>query len=167
MTSRKIWDAALVLACALIIVHIGFQRYRKTIPGQPTSAYRPGSTIDDTADLGLGKARRTLLLVTASTCHFCTASMPFYRRLIPVARSHDVRIVAVTAEEPTVNQVYLASNGVEIDAVASSVKNHVNVYSTPTLLLLRDDGSVIASWRGKLSIRQEDEVLIAVGADKN
>jgi hypothetical protein len=93
--------------------------------------------------------------------------MPFYRRLIPVARSHDVRIVAVTAEEPTVNQVYLASNGVEIDAVASSVKNHVNVYSTPTLLLLRDDGSVIASWRGKLSIRQEDEVLIAVGADKN
>lgn len=162
MRFRRIRDAALAFACALIILHVGLQRYR-SVPDQPTPAYQSGSTIEDTADLGLGKARRTLLMLTASTCHFCTASMPFYRKMVPVARQADVRVVGVTTEDLTVNQAYLASNGIQIDAVASAEQNNISVHGTPTLLLLRNDGRVIASWRGKLSARQEDDVLSALG----
>lgn len=164
MRYRRIRDAALALACALIVIHVGVQRYRK-IPDRPTSAYQPGSAIEDTADLGLSKARRTLLIVTASTCHFCTASMPFYRKMVPAAKQADVRVVGVTTEELTVNQMYLASNGIQVDTVASAANNNISVHGTPTLLLLRNDGKVIASWRGKLSARQEDDVLSALGAE--
>ncbi|HEY6351598.1 MAG TPA: hypothetical protein VI636_19525 [Candidatus Angelobacter sp.] len=165
MRFRRISDAALALACALIILHVGLQRYPR-IPDQPTSVYQPGSIIEDKADLGLGKARRTLLMLTASTCHFCTASMPFYRKMVPAAKQADVRVVGVTTEDLSANQAYLAFNGIEIDAVASAAQNNISVHGTPTLLLLRNDGRVIASWQGKLSARQEEDVLSALGAAK-
>jgi len=82
--------------------------------------------------------------------------------MVPAARQADVRVVGVTLEDLAVNQMYLVSNGIEIDTVASATKNNIGVHGTPALLLLRNDGKVIASWRGKLSARQEDDVLSAL-----
>jgi hypothetical protein len=164
MKFGKLPDALIMLACVLVIAHIGIERYRKNMGHLPPAPYQTGSKIEDTDDLKLRKAGRTLLLATASTCHFCTASMPFYRRLLPVAAKAGVRVVAVTTEEPAVNQMYLASHNVEIASAVSSITNHIKISSTPILILLESNGTVVSSWLGKLNSDQEDEVLNAVGA---
>lgn len=162
MRTNKIPDVALVLACVLALAHMGVQRYRMTVGMKSPTAYKAGSTIKDTADLELEKARRTLLIATASSCHFCTASMPFYRRLVPAADKAGVRVIGVTTEDPAVNQRYLASHSVLIPEVTSGITNHINIYSTPMLVLVRSDGTVIGSWLGLLNERQQDDVLAAI-----
>ncbi len=101
-------------------------------------------------------------MMTSSHCHYCTASMPFYRKLAPAARAAGTRIVAVSTEEIAVNQEYLQANGVDPDAVLSSEQSKLKVESTPTLLLVGRDGRVVHSWIGQLPAAKEHEVLTAV-----
>jgi hypothetical protein len=45
-------------------------------------------------------------------CHLCDASMPFYQRPVPLARSKDVALIAVTAEQRGKNRKYLQSDSI-------------------------------------------------------
>jgi hypothetical protein len=103
-----------------------------------------------------------MMLVTKSGCHFCEASMPFYRRMVDVARNSGVRIIGATGEDLNVNQVYLRSYQVSVDATLSTAQNQIHASATPTLILVRSDGQVVNSWVGQLQEAQENEVLKAI-----
>lgn len=75
-------NIAVILACTIFGVHYGTDLYSRAHPAPPPSPYKAGDMIQDTPELGLRKAGMTMLLVTRSVCHFCSASMPFYRRMI-------------------------------------------------------------------------------------
>ncbi len=102
------------------------------------------------------------MVVTASYCHFCRESLPFYRSLFPIARGRDTYIVAVTPEEPSVNKSYMESNGLAVDAVLSASEVGMAVRATPSLMLLGADGRTVHTWVGKLSQGGQADLIRAV-----
>ncbi len=101
----------------------------------------------------------TLVLFTRSGCHFCSESMPFYRRLESAAADSGVRLIAATAEDVSANSAYLRSNGIHPENVVSASKNQIRARGTPALILIRNNGLVVDSWLGRLGPDKENDVL--------
>jgi len=158
---EKVANIAIVIACVAVVGQVGLGML-KTKTAHTAAPYLPGSLIRDTAELGLKTAHRNVILVTRSTCHFCTESMPFYETLISEARASGVRVVAATAEDLNTNRAYLASHGVMVDAVISDYGNKISASSTPTVILVGNDSKVVGAWKGKLQPGKEKELLDAV-----
>jgi thiol-disulfide isomerase/thioredoxin len=126
---------------------------------ESTDAPRQFTTIAETPELALRDSRKTLVLVAASTCIFCTRSMPFYRRLASEARSNGIQFVAATNEDLQRHTNYLNEHGVGVDKVVSAGKNGIHVSGTPTLLVVQSDGRVGRMWRGQLRGEREKDVF--------
>lgn len=166
MKRIEILANAVIIAVGIIVGgNTGFAWYYRLFPRPIPGPYKPDQRIGDTADLRLAQARRTLLLMIASQCHFCTESMGFYQRLAKVSRERHVALVGVAAEDVRANDSYLRSNGVIVDRVVSALANGLKPAGTPTLVLVRADGRVVNSWRGRLSPEREREVVRALSAD--
>jgi len=127
--ARLAANAAITMAALTIVGHLGnltWTDYRR----HQVALQLPGtgrSTIENTPELALNLAERTILLGTASTCRFCTASMPFYQRLTKAAKERGVRVVAFATEDLETNREYLEGHGVTVDGVVSATKaSHVN-----------------------------------------
>jgi hypothetical protein len=123
--------------------------------------YEVGETIGDSTALGLETASATIIVVTASTCRFCTASMSFYQRLCQAAKEAQIRVVAVATEPVETNRGYLMSHGVTPDAVVAASEAKLKSRATPTVLLA-SGARVVGSWRGQLSTAREMEILEAI-----
>ena len=123
------------------------------------NTYQPGERIQDTPELALKDSSRTLLIGTASTCRFCTASMPFYNKLQQTAKAQGVKVVAYTIEDMKANQKYLDTHGVVPDALVGASENRLLLYSTPSIVLVDRDGAVLKSWLGQMKPAEEDELL--------
>ena len=96
----------------------------------------------------------TLLIVTRSTCGFCTNSMPFYKTLadLPV-------IWLATGEDSETNRRYLLANGVKADTVMTVQEASVTkVGGTPTIILIDGQGFIQREWLGLLGPEQQREV---------
>ncbi len=152
-------NIAVILACTLFGVHYGTDLYKRARASPPPSPYQVGDIIQDTPELGLRQAGMTILLVTRSSCHFCSASMPFYRRMTEAARQSGVRVVGATSEELDANRSHLSSNKILAESVVSVEGNHIKASGTPTLILVRRNGQVVNSWVGQLQEAREGEVL--------
>lgn len=157
----RIVNIAVLVACAAIVFRVGFYAYQSLAPARPLS-YARGRTIANTPDLNFNSARRTLILVTSSHCHFCQRSMPFYKRLTSMAHAAGVRVLGLATEDPEVNRDFLLQNGLYVDGVASVKANNVDVHGTPTLIIVDNRGTVIASWEGEIAPRKEKAVEAAV-----
>ncbi|OFW07493.1 MAG: hypothetical protein A3H96_07080 [Acidobacteria bacterium RIFCSPLOWO2_02_FULL_67_36] len=106
---------------------------------------------------------QTLLLVLSTTCHFCTDSAPFYRRLAEESRRHDrTRLVAVLPQPKTEGAQFLSSLGIRIDEVVQAPLGSVGTRGTPTLILVGRDGKVKKFWMGRLPSERESEVVNAL-----
>ncbi len=103
---EKMASIALVVACAIVSGEAAFKTYRSLVPPQPVPIYRAGDIIKDMPILDFKGSAQTVLVVTASTCHFCTESMPFYKSLVEISAQSNNRIVALSAEDPRVNRAY-------------------------------------------------------------
>ena len=60
------------------------------------------------------------------------------------------------------NRAYLERNGVRVESVVAAARNDLLVPVTPMLVLVRADGTVVNSWRGRLSASGEQELLKAL-----
>jgi hypothetical protein len=156
ITLERITNVVVIASCLFVVGDILYHRVDS--PKAPP-VYAAGSRIKDVPALGLKNAERTIILATSSSCHFCVASLPFYRRLAIAAKHGGTRIVAVTPELPPANRAFLESNDVPIDASLSIPQSGVSVQQTPTLILVRRDGTVINSWLGQLSAEKEGQIL--------
>lgn len=137
--------------------------YGRFFPPKAEPLYRPGEIIRDTPELSFNRNPLTLLELTASTCHFCTASMPFYRRLNSAARKAGTRVVGVAPEDPEINRANFERNEVPIDDIVPLAKAGIRLRATPALILVNSNGLVVNSWLGRLRKQEEDKVLSAVG----
>jgi thiol-disulfide isomerase/thioredoxin len=152
------------IVVAALIVAVGVARFHD-VEGQASTflpAYSPGDRIADTSQLSLEQAEITVLIGTASTCPFCTESMPFYQRLASETARRGIRLVAYTQEDAAVNRHYLSLHGIQPDDVVSAYANGIRLPATPHLVVVRRDGSVIDSWIGRLDRRAEAEVMDAI-----
>jgi hypothetical protein len=88
--------------------------------------------------------------------------MPFMRKLTGLAEQVGTRVVGVSVEDQATNGAYLRGHGVSVDAVIPLKDNGLRAQPTPTLLLVRKDGTVISAWRGKLDNAGEQKVFSAI-----
>ncbi|HEU5235329.1 MAG TPA: hypothetical protein VFU50_20905 [Terriglobales bacterium] len=104
---------------------------------------------------------RTLILGMQTTCHFCTDSAPFFKRL-SAAASGNVKLVAVLPQTVNDSRAYLTKLGVHVDDVVQEQLSTVGISGTPTLLLVDKNGVVKNVWVGKLPPEREAEVLSVI-----
>ena len=106
---------------------------------------------------------RTLLIVLSTGCRYCTASAPFYRRLLDeVALTQRTRLVAVFPQETGDGKKYLAGLNLPIDDVRQVSPISLGAKGTPTLILVDSSGVVIGSWVGQLPSDKEAEVFASL-----
>src|SRR5712692_6462561 len=167
--SKKIELAAnvaiIVVACLLATVLVKNYFFAKPPQQADKSKSQPVQSENEpvssptvaSLDIDWKQNRQTLILAISSTCHFCTDSAPFYKRL--AQSKGDTRVVAVLPQPIQDGREYLKRLGVSVDEVKQVGLDQIGVRGTPTLLLIDDSGVVLDSWIGKLSNTQESEVL--------
>ncbi len=108
--------------------------------------------------------QQTLVLALSNSCHFCTESAPFYKRL--AQNKGQTRIVAVLPQSLEDGRAYLERLRVSVDEIRQLPLNKIGVNGTPTLLLVDSSGVVKNSWIGKLASDQEGSVFDALHANQ-
>lgn len=127
-------------------------------PVQSQSQSQPvNSPTVSSLDIDWKQNRQTLILAISSSCHFCTESAPFYRKL--AQSKSDTRLVALLPQPVEDGRKYLEKLGVSIDEVRQSGLDKIGVHGTPTLMLIDNAGVVKGFWLGKLSSEEEAKVL--------
>ena len=126
------------------------------------SAVKPGTNVQ-LANYNWSESDNTLVMVLSTTCHFCTESGPFYKRLMEArADKKKLRVVAVFPQGEKEAREYLKSLGVVADEIRTASPATLGVRGTPTLILADSKGTTVNTWIGKLPSLQEDEVFKAV-----
>ncbi len=107
---------------------------------------------------------RTLVLALRNGCHFCEASMPFYRRLAKLEQSNQIgaHLIAVFPDDPAVVRQVVETQQLTIDVVSGFELGQVKVQATPTLILVDEQGRVSKVWMGELPAAGEAEVIAAI-----
>ena len=158
-----------VAIVGLVVLVVGtYAHARMSRPAQPAAPlteapapYKSGDVLDENLDaVRIAAKPATLLVVVQSRCKFCTASMPFYERLVNGAHA-GTQIVVLTQEEAAIGRAYVTSHKFEPDAVVS-IPEFKKIRSTPTLILTDAARTVRRIWTGKLSADSEAEVMAAV-----
>lgn len=108
-------------------------------------------------------ADRVVVLALSTTCRYCTDSAPFYRRLAAAASGKNVRVIAVMPQPAAEGRQYLAGLGLQGVPVSAPLPSF-RVAGTPTIIVVRGDGTVQQSWTGQLPTAQEREVLASISS---
>lgn len=162
---EKVANVSIVIAVVLFVSMWGLYFYRSsdTPPAGPVVPdYGAGDTLPAEEGLPFAPNRASVLLFVNSECRFCTASMPFYRKLTAdESRNYDVFVVSKEPFESL--EGYLASNAVAPDrTVALRSDTPLRLRKTPTLIVTDDTRVVRGVWVGQLSDSQQAEVLSAL-----
>ena len=111
-------------------------------------------------DIDWSKNNKNLLLLLSTSCHFCTESAPFYKRLVQErTRRGTFSLTAVLPQPVGEGQTYLKGLGVDINDIKQLPAAAIRIRGTPTILLVDGAGVVTEEWLGNLPSEKEDEVL--------
>ena len=83
---------------------------------------------------------KTLIIALQKEYHFCTSSVPFYKRLIKSAQDKNIKLVAALPDDPEVGRTYLNKIGLTNLEVKQSSLSNLRVRGTPTLILTNEKG---------------------------
>ena len=155
--------AIIVVAVVLGVYLIGRYFSPPSVPASGATvqaeAIKPGAKLP-LVNVDWSGSDRNLLMVLSTACHFCSESMPFYKRLIEKnAAGKSVRMIAALPQDVPEATKYLADNNVTVDQVIKANPGEAMVRGTPTLLLVDKNGVVLDTWIGKLPPEKENEVI--------
>lgn len=159
-------NIAIIVVCAIAaFVLIRNQFFPPAPPPRPGEVAK-GDQIAALQQVVPAGSNRALVMALSPGCHFCTESMPFYKRLIDERnqKGSDIKVVAaVPAPEAKDGEVKIMQEaGVKPDSVTTLNFQEAKVAGTPTLLLVDNKGEVLDVWVGKLDERSEEKVLEAL-----
>lgn len=106
--------------------------------------------------------KNTVVLVLNKDCRFCTASAPFYRKLIADAAAEHVTFVAIMPHPVEVSRQYLKEMHLDIADVRQKATTDLHLSGTPTLIHVDAFGIVKDIWYGQLRPQSEGQVTAAV-----
>jgi hypothetical protein len=147
-----------ILCAFLMVAALAAQRFWNSRP-------RPHPSIGEKISLpgvDWSRSRQNLVLALSTTCHFCSESASFYKRLIPDATDHGTRVVAVLPQPVNASRSYLDNLGVPVPQIFQGSLDSIDVGGTPTLLLVDANGKIRKAWAGKLEPEREDEVVASL-----
>lgn len=153
-------NIGVILAALLFVSSVGWVGLRYSSRSEkPHSSIETGTKIT-LPDQDWSTSPQTLVLVLSADCQYCTASAPFYRRLVSKGLvAHSTRFLAVFPQAVKESREYLAGLGVKIDELQQAPPASVGAKGTPTLILVNASGTVVQSWDGLLPPNAETEVL--------
>lgn len=152
-----------LVAVALIAGTVLVKNNFMSKPGNSSAAVSTVGTRLKVSGIDWKANRQTLVLALQTTCHFCTESAEFYRRLVSEVTPSTAHLTAILPQARHESSNYLRNLSVNIDDVREGMFNDFNVRGTPTLILVDGAGVIKNVWVGKLSAAKEKEVLAAVG----
>jgi len=108
---------------------------------------------------------RTLMVALRYGCIHCEHNMQFYRQVQDKVKRSDAKasLISVFPDDSFVAQHDLdlhSLSGMPFIANIDLAKLHVP--GTPTLLLVNSKGTILQSWVGELSQREQDEVMKSI-----
>jgi len=134
-------------------------------PSSPSSRTVTPYAVGEPTDLlpadEFRRVDHTVLLIVQSGCRFCTASMPFYQRLLDgrATSGRQTRFVAMTVDPVLAGSAYLTEHKLAVDEVIRYPINKTSrIQGTPTLITVNASGVVVGNWTGRLSPENEREV---------
>jgi len=105
---------------------------------------------------------RHLVFALSTTCHFCTESAPFYRRLVEECKRRNIPTVAVMPQSAAEAKNYLQNESVTMDRIVQSPLSDLEISGTPTLVLVDCNVTVKDAWFGKLPPSKENDLLTRI-----
>jgi thioredoxin-related protein len=172
-SAKKIEAAAnvaiVVVAVLLSAVLIKSYLAAPSKPGEATPPVQTQRTIQNGEIINLTgidwqKNGRTLLMALSTTCHFCTESGPFYRRISQ--KRGDTSLVALFPQEVGESQQYLRGLGIEVNEIRQAAFGDIGLRGTPTLILVDERGRVVNTWVGVLRPETENEVFSQLRSER-
>ena len=111
----------------------------------------------------------TLAFVLRQGCHFCEASMPFYRHLVSLrdAGRLNAQFIALFPDEGNVGANILKSQNVSMPVFSNIKMRTFKVQGTPTLILADKSGRVSSTWVGELSSTDEENLIQTVQKEQD
>src|ERR1051326_7578998 len=107
--------AIILVAVSLAVVLV--KRFVFTSRSEPTVQSNIGAKLSQ-PDIDWSKSNKNVVLMLSNTCHFCTESAPFYKRLVQEqAQRGTFRLTAVLPQPVSDGQKYLNGLGVEINEI--------------------------------------------------
>ncbi|MFZ3245213.1 MAG: redoxin family protein, partial [Candidatus Acidiferrales bacterium] len=106
---------------------------------------------------------QSLVLAIRKGCHFCEASMPFYRKLYDLEKSNALKakMIAVLPDSATDAFEVLSTQNLPMPFISGANLSSLSVSGTPTLILVDRNGKVEKTWVGQLNSAGEESVLAA------
>lgn len=163
-------------AIAFVALLIGFTLVRQQIDRRRAekveaasaamqSAILPGKPLAPPTGYQWGSHDRTLVLALRYGCVHCEHNMPFYKELQSQVQQSDAKtsLLSVFPDDAFIAQHDLDSHSLKDMPFLANVNfATLHVPGTPTLFLVNNKGTILQSWIGELSPREQDEVMKAV-----
>ncbi len=101
-----------------------------------------------------------IVLFIRKDCHFCKASMPFYRRLARLRSEirSTVSLTALTNDSAADLRTLLTEESVAVEGIYPPPAN-VGLAGTPTLLFVDKTGTIRRTFMGQLDSDREAQVI--------
>ena len=106
--------------------------------------------------------KMNVVLALQVGCHFCAESAPFYKKLVSLADSRSIGLIAILPQSKAVSQAYLHDMGLNINTTTTSSLDQVDVNGTPTLFIVDKDGVVRHVFEGKLGEADQEKVITSI-----
>jgi thioredoxin-related protein len=106
---------------------------------------------------------KNLVFAVSTTCHYCTESAAFYRKLVDECKQQHVHTIAVLPQPVAEAQAYLSGEGVSVDEIRQAPLSDLEISGTPTLVFVDQGGLVRHVWQGKLPSEKENDVVTTLG----
>src|SRR5260370_10835133 len=149
MMKNKVEVAANVAVIVLAVV-IGsvflIDRFAKH--GPDPNEVKIGDQLPDLPAYKWNAHERTLVLALRSGCHFCEASMPFYRKLAQLEQSSQfgAHLAAVFPDDPAVVHQVVETQHLTLEVLPRFGLGQAKVQATPTLMLVDEKGRDSKVW---------------------
>lgn len=156
--------AVLVVAMALLGAIVSTRWWPSPDNVKLNNGLQKGQVVAQLPSIDFAASRQTLIAVLSTKCHYCTESLPFYRRLLEEQQraQQATRIVAVFPNPQTEVDQYKQQNQLTLEALSAVNSSTLGVTGTPTLILIDSAGHVVDFWVGKLSQAEEQQIIEAV-----
>lgn len=152
--------AVSIAALSLLIEH-RITQTRDSSPTQAQSAKQLEGRSLRLAGADWAGAPLTLVLQLSSDCHFCTESMPFYRRVVSTVStsSHKIPLLVASSDHHEVAEAYLNSEHIPPQHILQLESGGALTLATPVIFFVDSVGVVRKSFVGKLDASAENDVL--------
>lgn len=170
-TSKKstldtVANIAIILVCAIaafVLIRQNFFNENQQQAGPRPPEVKVGEQFDALRQVVPAGSERALVVALSPTCHFCTESMPFYKRLVEQRnqKGSNTKVIAAVPRDDAKaeEQKTMATAGVQPDALVTLDFQTIKVPGTPTILLVDNQGKVLDVWVGKQDSSGEEEIL--------